>query len=233
MKPRVRVNPYALGRSGRLRARGIPADDAFCALLLVCPRPDLIPSSREDHSLHFNSPRDTFRESRYSSGQEIQPIEVQMGLVGWALDDTSEESKAMVMGVMRQDEVETEASDEEGDDAEEWLEIRLRLAKVCIPDPGRRRVVVAQVPSADLSPRHQTFLPPGQARVSRSTSQRTQSAAARRDTSTTTTTTASCRVVARHAFAVDERPRILVLHPFRRPLPGSQRQALFRRTLLQ
>lgn len=66
-----------------------------------------------------------------------------MGLVGWALDDTSEESKAMVMGVMRQDEVETEASDEEGDEAEEWLEIRLRLAKVRGTDFEKRRVVLA------------------------------------------------------------------------------------------
>jgi hypothetical protein len=96
------------------------------------PRPDLIPNSREDHSLHFNSPRDTYREALYSAGgDDAPPIEVQMGLVGWALDDTSEESKAMVMGVLRKDEVETEGSDEEEDeDAEEWLELRLRLAKV-------------------------------------------------------------------------------------------------------
>lgn len=95
--------------------------------------PDLMPNSREDHSLHFNSPRDTYREALYSSGADNPPIEVQMGLVGWALDDTSEESRAMVMGVLRKDEIEAEGSDDEDDDAEEWLEVRLRLAKVRRP----------------------------------------------------------------------------------------------------
>ncbi|KAL7410183.1 hypothetical protein BDY24DRAFT_436614 [Mrakia frigida] len=92
--------------------------------------PNLLPNSKTDHSLFIQDPQQTARASKWADPSEhIQAIEVQPGLIGWALDDASEESKSMIVGILRKDDVDED--DEEGSDSEveEWLEIRMRLVK--------------------------------------------------------------------------------------------------------
>lgn len=101
--------------------------------------PNLLPNSKTDHSLFIQDPQQTARASKWADPSEhIQAIEVQPGLIGWALDDASEESKSMIVGILRKDDVDED--DEEGSDSEveEWLEVRMRLVKVSWETRRRR-----------------------------------------------------------------------------------------------
>lgn len=98
--------------------------------------PSLLPTPQTDYSLHLTNPKQTHRESLYNpkpsaSTSPVKPVEVQSGLLGWALDDASKESESLVMGILRRDEMEGEEDEQDEGDVEEWLEIRLTLVSVC------------------------------------------------------------------------------------------------------
>ncbi|CED85219.1 Zinc finger, NHR/GATA-type [Phaffia rhodozyma] len=123
---RIKIHPQMRGAADRW---------ASCSLgevvrTVVASSPSLLPTPHTDYSLHLTNPKQTYRESMYnpkSSTSPAKPVEVQSGLLGWALDDASKECESLVMGILRRDEIEGEEDDQDESDVEEWLEIRLRL----------------------------------------------------------------------------------------------------------